>query len=189
VRLFVAVEIGDTLAARAADVSHELQRRASDAAPRAKVTWVPSDRLHLTIRFIGEVDEQTGAAVCEALRPPLAIDSFDLAFGGAGAFPKGGSPRVLWIGVTAGGDALLAIEREVASRLRPLGIEDEGRAYSPHLTLARVREPAGLRTARLLEGLTDREIGTVRVSAITLFQSKLSPKGPTYRPLLRTRLG
>ena len=91
--------------------------------------------------------------------------------------------------MTAGGDTLLAIEREVTSRLRPLGIEDEGRAYSPPLTLARVREPAGLRTARLLEGLTDREIGTVRVSAITLFQSKLSPKGPTYRPLLRTRLG
>ena len=187
-RLFVAVEIGEALAARAADVSRELQRRASDAAPRAKVTWVPADRLHLTIRFIGEVDDQRAAAVCEALRPPLAVDRFELALANAGAFPKGGSPRVLWIGVTAGRDALLAIEREVTSRLTPLGIEEEDRAYSPHLTLARVRESAGLRTARLLEGLTDREIGTVRVDAITLFQSKLSPTGPMYMSLLRTPL-
>ena len=187
-RLFVAVEIGETLAARAADVSHELQRRASAAAPRAKVTWVPADRLHLTIRFIGEVDEQTAAAVREALEPALAIDSFDLVLAGAGAFPKGGSPRVLWIAVTAGRQSLLAIEREVTSRLTPLGIEEEDRAYSPHLTLARVREPAGLKTERLLEGLTDRQIGTVGVDAITLFQSKLSPKGPTYIPLLRIPL-
>ena len=184
-RLFVAVEIGETLSARAAEVSRELQRRAADAAPRAKVTWVPADRLHLTVRFIGEVDDAKGQAVCEALRPALAVSAFDLTLDGAGAFPKGGSPRVLWIGVTAGREPLLAIDREIISRLTPLGIEEEERAYSPHLTLARVREPAGLRGAWLLEGLTDREIGTTRIDAITLFQSKLSPKGPTYTPLLR----
>jgi 2'-5' RNA ligase len=184
VRLFVAAEIGETLAARAAELSCELQRRADDAALRAKVTWVPADRLHLTVRFIGEVDDGRGQAVGGALKPALAVSAFDLTLYGAGAFPKGGSPRVLWIGVTGGREALLAIEREITSRLTPLGIEEEDRAYSPHLTLARVREPAGLRSARLLEGLTDRDIGTTRVDAITLFQSKLSPKGPTYAPLV-----
>jgi 2'-5' RNA ligase len=95
---------------------------------------------------------------------------------------------VLWVGVTGGREPLLAIEREITSRLTPLGIEEEERAYSPHLTLARVREPAGLRTARLLEGLTESEVGTTHIDAITLFQSKLSPKGPTYTPLLRIPL-
>jgi len=185
VRLFVAVDIGEALAARAAEVSRELQRRAGEAAPRAKITWVPADRLHLTVRFIGEVDDQNAPAVCAALRPPLAVGAFDLTLHGAGAFPKGGSPRVLWIGVTGGREPLVAIEREITSRLTPLGIEEEDRAYSPHLTLARVREPAGLRSARLLDGLTDREIGVARIDAITLFQSKLSPKGPSYTPLLR----
>ena len=187
-RLFVAVEIGDTLSARAAELSRELQRRAADVAPGAKITWIPADRLHLTVRFIGEVDDARAQAVCGALKPALAPGAFDLTLHGAGAFPKTGSPRVLWVGVTGGREPLLAIEREITSRLTPLGIEEEDRAYSPHLTLARVREPAGLRTARLLEGLTGGEIGTTRIDAITLFQSKLSPKGPTYTPLLRIPL-
>ena len=188
-RLFVAVEIGDTLAARAAELSRELRRRAGDAAPRARITWVPADRLHLTVRFIGEVEDERGEAVSTALQPPLAVNAFDLTLHGAGAFPKSGSPRVLWIGVTRGREPLVAIEREVTSRLTPLGIEEEARAYSPHLTVARLREPAGLRSARLLDGLTDREIGNTRIDAITLFQSKLSPKGPTYTPLVRAPLG
>jgi len=181
----VAAEIGKALAARAAALSGELQTRASDAAPRAKVTWVPADRLHLTIRFIGEVDDAKASAVCEALTAPIAVAPFDLTLVGVGAFPKGGSPRVLWVGITDGREELLAIERDVTRRLALLGIPEEERAYSPHLTLARVREPAGLRTVPLLEGLANRRVGTARIDAITLFQSKLSPKGPTYTPLLR----
>jgi 2'-5' RNA ligase len=185
VRLFVAVDIGAVLSARAAELSRELQGRAAEGAPRAKITWIPADRLHLTVRFIGEVDEEKAPAVCEALKAPVEVAAFDLTLAGAGAFPKGGSPRVLWAGVTEGREELLAIEQEVTSRLAPLGIPEEERGYSPHLTLARVREPAGLRTTRLLEGLMDHSIGTARIDAITLFQSKLSPKGPTYTPLLR----
>jgi 2'-5' RNA ligase len=144
--------------------------------------------LHLTVRFIGEVDDQTAAAVCRTLERPMAHVPFDLALAGIGAFPKGGSPRVLWIGTTDGGEELLAAEREVSRRLTGIGLQEEDRPYSPHLTLARVREPAGLRTSRLLEGLTDVQIGITRIGAITLFQSKLSPKGPTYTPLLRIPL-
>jgi 2'-5' RNA ligase len=120
---------------------------------------------------------------------PIHLVQFDLGLTGAGAFPKSGSPRVLWIGVIGGREELVAIEREVTLRLAPLGVPEEDRAYSPHLTLARVREPAGLRTATLLNGLTDRHVGTVRIAAITLFSSKLSPKGPAYTPLVRVGLG
>jgi RNA 2',3'-cyclic 3'-phosphodiesterase len=185
VRLFVAVEIGDALAARVAALSGELQRRGADAAPRARVTWIPGDRMHLTIRFIGEVDDDRAAAVREALAQPLAVGSFDLTLAGAGAFPKGGTPRVLWVGISGGREELLRVEREISGRLERLGIAPEERPYSPHLTLARVRDPAGLRSAALLDGLADQVLGSVRVDAITLFQSKLSPKGPTYTALLR----
>jgi 2'-5' RNA ligase len=189
VRLFVAAEIGDALAARAAELSRELQRRAADAAPSAKVTWIPADRLHLTVRFIGEVDDVRVAAIREALEAPLDIAPFSLTLAGAGAFPTGGAPRVLWAGVATGRDELLLAEREMTLRLASIGVPADQRAYSPHLTLARVREPAGLRSPRLLDGLTDTTLGTVRIDAITLFHSKLSPKGPTYTPLLRIRLG
>ena len=188
-RLFVAVEIGEALAARVAELSRALQRRAGDAAPHGKVTWVPPDRLHLTVRFIGEIDDGRAAAVGAALEPPLNVAPFDLTLAGAGAFPKSGSPRVLWVGVASGREELVAAEREISTRLARLGIPEEERPYSPHLTLARVREPAGLRSARLLDGLTDQSLGAVHVDAITLFHSKLSPKGPTYTPLLRIPMG
>ena len=187
-RLFVAVEIGQTLARRAANLSEELERRATAAARRAKVTWIPADRMHLTIRFIGEVDDERASMVRQALEDPLAVAPFSLTLRGAGTFPKSGTPRVVWLGVTEGREPLLRVEREITARLTPLGIPEENRAYSPHLTLARVRDPAGL-TVRLLDGLTDHRIGTTHIDAITLFQSKLSPKGPTYTALLHTPLG
>ena len=187
-RLFVAVEIGEKLARQAAKLSQELERRATAAARRAKVTWIPADRMHLTIRFIGEVDDGKASMVREALEKPLAVPPFSLTLCGAGTFPRSGTPRVVWLGVTEGQEQLLHVEREITARLIPLGIPEEDRAYSPHLTLARVREPAALKSARLLDGLTDHRVGTTRVEAITLFQSKLSPKGPTYTPLLQTPL-
>lgn len=181
----MAVDIGETLAARAAELGRELQRRAAASAAHAKITWVPADRLHLTVRFIGEVDDRQAAAVGAALQPPVAVAPFDLSLAGAGAFPGGGSPRVLWLGIADGRNALLAAERDISARLAKLGIAEEDRPYSPHLTLARVREPGGLRSARLLAGLTDQRIGTTRIDTITLFQSTLSPKGPTYTALVR----
>jgi len=126
--------------------------------------------------------------VRHALGAPLAVGPFRLTLCGVGTFPKSGTPRVVWLGVTEGGEQLLCVEREITARLTPLGIPEEDRAYRPHLTLARVRDPAGLKSTRLVDGLTDRRIGTTHIDTITLFQSKLSPKGPTYTPLLRTPL-
>ena len=187
-RLFVAAEIGEALAAQVEALSDALQKRTAKAVPRAKVTWIPSQRMHLTIRFIGEVDEMRAAAIGTAFEPPIDVAAFELTLAGAGTFPKSGAPRVVWVGVTRGVEELLAAERQISARLIRVGVPGEERSYSPHLTLARVREPAGLRSARLLEGLTETTIGTVWVDAITLFQSKLSPKGPTYLPLLRIPL-
>ena len=188
-RLFVAAEIGERLVSRAVELIRELEKRTADAAPRAQLTWLAANRLHITIRFIGEVDDVRAAAIVAALQPPLGVPPFDLTLAGMGAFPKSGPPRVVWTGIEHGRDDLIAVERELTSRLTTLAIPPEGRPYSPHLTLARVREAAGLRSASLLEGLEDRSLGTTRIDAITLFQSRLSPKGPTYVPLLRTALG
>ena len=185
-RLFVAAEIGEALAGCAAELIRELQTRTAGAAPRAKVTWIPADRLHLTIRFIGEVDDARAAAIRAALEPPLDVEPFALTRAGTGAFPKSGPPRVLWAGIEAGKADLIEAARDVTSRLATAGIAGDDRPYNPHLTLARVRDAAGLRSTALFEGLEDRRIGTTRVDAITLFQSKLSPKGPLYVPLLRT---
>jgi 2'-5' RNA ligase len=186
-RLFVGVEIGG-LAAAASALVDELRRRAERLAPRARITWISQDRFHLTVRFIGNVPDDAAAAIAAALAPVLSVAGFDLALAGVGSFPRTGKPQVLWSGVVAGHESLAKIERDVSDRLQVVGVPPEARAYRPHLTLGRVRDAAGLKSQPLFSGLEGRLLGTTRVEAITLFESRLSPKGPAYVPVQRTPL-
>jgi 2'-5' RNA ligase len=186
-RLFLAIDLGDEVLAAAAGIASELRRRIPDAAG-AKLTWVSPDRMHVTIRFIGEVTAATAEQIGVALGPPLAGSPFDVIWQGLGAFPGRRRPRVLICHATTGLDALRALEREVAARLATLGIPREQRPYTPHLTLARVREPGRMRPDEMFRGLEHERLGTSYVDAITLFESHLSPKGPAYVPLQRTAL-
>ena len=187
-RLFVGISLDPKVAAAAGALVEQLRRRAARLARASRITWIPDARLHLTVRFIGPVDEDRARVMREVLEPPLPIDPFDLTFEGAGAFPKSGAPRVLWVGVTAGRDGLDRVEREVTRRLATVNVPPEDRVYRPHLTLARVREAAGLRSAALFERVEGIALGTSHVDAITLFESRLSPKGPTYVALQTTAL-
>src|SRR5919109_768108 len=131
-RLFTAVEIGEAAQARAAALLDELRRRAGRSAPHAKLTWVAAERMHLTLRFIGEVDAGKGEQIVHALREPIAMRPFTVHWAGLGSFPPRGAPRVLWIGVQSGREALMAAERQVGARLERLGLAPEDRPYNPH---------------------------------------------------------
>ncbi|HET9195235.1 MAG TPA: RNA 2',3'-cyclic phosphodiesterase [Vicinamibacterales bacterium] len=187
-RLFVAVDIAPAVAEAAAALIEQLRERAIRLAPRSRISWVTADRLHVTVRFIGNVDADRADAVRRVLAPPLGQAPFDLTLAGVRAFPPKGPPRVLWSDVSNGREPLLAIEQRVGERLARTGIAAEERPYNPHLTLARVREAVGLRSAALLESAAETTLGTTAVEAITLFESRLSPKGPTYVALQRTSL-
>ncbi len=186
-RLFVGIELSAGVAAAAGDLVEVLRVRTARLAPHSRITWMTLERLHVTVRFIGHVDDRTVADIVEALRLPLGVERFDLTIAGAGAFPPKGAPRVVWAGITSGGDRLRAIERDVSDRLAAVGVEREQRPFSPHLTLARVREAGGLRSNLLLEGI-EAALGTTPVDAITLFESRLSPNGSNYRAIGRTSL-
>jgi 2'-5' RNA ligase len=188
VRLFVAVEIDHSVRVALGAFSAVLRRKAQTLAPSARIGWVALEQLHITLRFIGEVDDDKAAAIAGALLMPLEAEPFDLDAAGAGAFPERGAPRVLWAGVEGGVEGLANIEAEVSRRLAACAIAREGRAYRPHITLARVRDAAGLRSTALFETRADLRFGTSRVEAITLFQSRTSPKGAVYTPLHRTSL-
>ena len=187
-RLFIAAEIDPALARELTRVAGEVRARVDTHAPRAKLTWVPPDRLHFTVRFIGELDERRVSTIAGVLAAPLSLAPFDLTMAGIGAFPSRGRPRVIWAGISEGRHPMTALEAEVSARLATCGIPPEGREYSPHLTLARVRDAASLRARDVLEGVPQGPFGATRVDAITLFESRLSPKGPTYVPLQRTAL-
>ncbi|OFW16986.1 MAG: 2'-5' RNA ligase [Acidobacteria bacterium RIFCSPLOWO2_12_FULL_67_14] len=188
-RLFVAVELEPRVAAQIAECSRELRRRAEAMAPRARVSWVPPERLHVTVRFIGQADETRVTAIGSALEPALTTRRFDIVAAGMGAFPERGRPRVLWAGVTGGQDALGNLAREVSGRLESCGVARDERPFRPHVTLARIRDPGGLRSGPLLAGLVDQVFGSSPVDAITLFESRPSSSGHVDVPLRRTRLG
>lgn len=187
-RLFVAIELDEQVRHAAAQLIGQLTRRAARLAPRARIGWVLPERMHLTVRFIGHVDETQAERIRSVLHAPIDVPAFDLRIEGLGTFPPKGTPRVIWAGLASGREALGMVEEEVTARLKGVGVPPEDRPYSPHLTLARVKEPAGLKAAPLLEGIAPGLLGSVRVGACTLFESRLSPKGPTYVPLQRTAL-
>jgi 2'-5' RNA ligase len=186
-RLFVAIEMNRSVEEVAREVIADLCGRVARLAPRARVTWSNPERIHVTVRFIGEADEARVQNIRAALGPTIDAPAFDVTVEGVGAFPLRGAPRVFWAGLTDGRDNLLEVERAVSQRLESL-VPAEDRPYSPHLTLARVKEPGNLSRAALFEGLATRQFGRVHVDAITLFESRLSPKGATHVPLQRSAL-
>src|SRR2546426_3148753 len=187
-RLFVAIELGEQVLREGAKLVDELRKRADRRSPGARLTWVTPDRMPLTLRFLGEVSDERASDVLGTLRDPIPMEPFAVAWEGLGVFPPKGPPRVIWLGTGRGRDSVLELEKAVSDRLEPLGFEREARPYAPHLTLARVREAGGLRPIPLFEGIAGQSIGTTNVDAITLFQSQLSSKGPTYVSMLRPPL-
>ena len=187
-KLFTGIELAPAVARAAGTLIDELKRKAEQQAPRARVTWVTEERLHVTVRFIGHTDEAGYDRIRAVLEPPIDVAPFAFIVERLGSFPPSGQPRVLWAGISGDEASLRSLEHEVTARLVPAGIPPEPRDYNPHLTLGRVKEAGGLKAATLFRDRTDIVLGTTSVQAITLFESRVSSKGPTYVPLQKTLL-
>ena len=186
-RIFIGVELGDTVRESAAGIAASLRRH---LGARVDARWIPPHNLHITLRFIGEVAPDRAEEILRAVGHPFTSERFDVHVAGAGAFPPAGAPRVFWLGVASGAEGLARLHAEIAGRLLPLGIEPERRPYSAHLTVARVKECRGRDYRELrasLRGIA-ADAGTSSVRAVTVFRSCLSPKGATYEALLRVPL-
>jgi 2'-5' RNA ligase len=144
--------------------------------------------VHLTVRFLGDVDDGTVRRLDEVLTPSIPVAPFAAALGRMVVAPPAGRPRGIWIEV-ADQDDLAAVAAHVGNRLTAVpGLASEGRPYRPHVTIARVRHGSRPSLRAALERVGPRELGALRVDAITLFESRLSPEGPTYLPRRRTPL-
>src|SRR4051812_15444710 len=184
-RLFVAIELDE--AARAA-IAEEQQRLAATfrdrgAAPR----FVTPEHMHLTLVFIGEVPQERAPSIVAAASEAIAMPPFAVAFGGIGMFPSRGAPRVLWLGVADGAREGMRLQSVVASRLEAAGGPSGARPFHPHLTLARWKESRAADRPRA-DARTPAMVARVEASAVTLFQSRLSPKGSSYTVLGRAEL-
>lgn len=170
---------------RVVDLSRAL-RKAVEAAGW-KASWVPPPNLHLTLRFLGDVDAGTVPAISDALaavarrHAPLKLAVRDLV-----AFPDRNAPRVLALDVADGREALAALARDVEGACFELGFPREKRPFHAHLTLARVKHQAGALDAVALPRL-DAGLGVVQ--EITLYRSDLLRTGAEYHALSRHALG
>lgn len=180
-RLFVAAEIPPAVRDAIAALIDEMRRE----LPGLK--WVRPESIHVTLRFLGEVNEADLPRLTGALRPGIAgaAGPFDVAVAGAGVFPDRGRPRVLWVGLREETGKLVTLQSAVGRTIDGLGlpgVRRDDRPFRPHLTVARMgegRPPARLGEA--LERRRDAALGRFTVASLWLYRSLLKPAGAEYQ--------
>lgn len=185
-RLFIAADL--PVAVRDALAAEQARIKAALADSGSSLKWVKPEHAHLTLVFIGNVEDAGVPAVIDAVAADIDLPPFTATFEGAGAFPPRGAPRVLWIGVGSGASELVELQRVIASRIAALGLPVEDRAFHPHLTLARWRESRPADRRRALGVAPRGAVARAHIDGATLYQSRLSPSGPTYTALARANL-
>ena len=157
-----------------------------DEFPAAR--WIPPENQHVTIKFLGAVEEprmQSLVDACRGLAPGLA--SGPATMSGLGVFPAARRATVLWAGIVDASGGLAALEGSVAARCAELGWPREKRPFSPHLTLARFRAPTRVDPTTLSAGAIEGQEWPI--DRFQLYRSRLSPKGARYEVLHEFVLG
>ena len=177
-RLFVGVALSASVRETLAECL--LEERVRKLAP-AGLRWLSPENWHVTLQFLGSVDEDAVAAVREACRRAAhARSRFAIELGGIGAFGSARRARIVWIGVTQGHDELGALFEALIAQTEPLGFEREQRAFRAHATVARLKTP--MRVEKLLAAIQLPAL-PMPVHELTLFRSHLSSQGARYEPL------
>ncbi|HVF42197.1 MAG TPA: RNA 2',3'-cyclic phosphodiesterase, partial [Pyrinomonadaceae bacterium] len=141
-RVFCAVELPDGLRSRVAERARRLRAEFLDA----RASWEKPEKLHLTLKFLGDVEPARVEALSgAAARAAAGVEPFELIIDAPGAFPPRGQPRVLWLGVVDASERLGLMRSALETECAAAGFPRESRAFKPHLTLARVRSPRGAR--------------------------------------------
>lgn len=185
IRTFIAIKIPAAVQEKLGGIQDKLRKA------DAQVSWVKPDSIHLTLKFLGDVEEAQIPAILEAMQASAkTVKPFQLQIGYAGAFPNMSFPRVIWIGVTDDdGGSLKALEADLSSRLKTQDFQDEGGRFQPHLTLGRVRSQKNKSTLfRAIEAIVNIWVGTVSVDALYLIRSELKSTGSEYTDIGEVKL-
>ncbi len=184
-RTFIAVDLGKAIKQKCLALQDTLARTGTP------VKWVGEENIHLTLLFLGEVTDRDVPALCRAVAQVCANrDSFAITVEKLGCFPNPRRPRVVWVGVGAGAETLIALHDALEPPLLELGCyRREERRYTPHVTLGRVESDTG--TEKLVAALNKQahwQGGQTVVGEVLVFSSELKPDGPVYTVLSRARL-
>ncbi|HUO76090.1 MAG TPA: RNA 2',3'-cyclic phosphodiesterase [Thermodesulfovibrionales bacterium] len=174
-RSFIAINLDDSLRSEIDRATTALKSGIWD------VKWVSPANLHITLKFLGEIPENTVTELKETLSSVVSHhESFALRFKGVGIFPDKRRPRVIWIDLLEA-EKLIKLQKEVENSLLTLGFKMEDRPFSPHLTIGRIRSSAGKESLlRAVETLKDKDFGNIGVNNVSLMKSDLKPGGAQY---------
>jgi 2'-5' RNA ligase len=178
-RSFIAVELSKDIAEGVRRIQAGLRDRAEG------VGWVRPEGIHLTLKFLGEVDPGRIEGIASRAEASVkARGPFFIGVRGCGGFPNPRHPRVIWIGIDDPSGALKEMQARVEQGMEEMGFTREERKYTPHLTIGRLRSGKGKgEVAQALEAMTGCDLGTMEVREICLFRSQLKPTGAEYTKL------
>lgn len=185
-RLFVGVPVAPAVAHALAGVAETLARRARGGS--VALRWAPPAGYHVTLAFLGAARPEAVTAVrARLLEVAAGGRGFRFRTHRLGGFPSLERAAVLWAGIEDQSGELTRLADAVATAMADLGFARDRRAYHPHVTLARLGEPASV--AELALPLSEQVFGETRCDSLTLFESVTTPHGSEYRPIVRAALG
>jgi 2'-5' RNA ligase len=178
-RSFFAVELSVEIAAGVRRIQGALRECASG------VRWVRPEGIHLTLKFLGEVEPDRIEVIVQKAEDTIhGISPFAVAIRGGGGFPTPKNPRVIWIGVEDHSGMLTQLQARLEAGMAEIGFTQERRGYTPHLTVGRLRSGKGSKTvAQVLDALKASYLGSMEVQEVILFRSHLKPTGAEYTKL------
>jgi len=178
-RAFVAIPVP----AMVTDFVHQIQKRLD--SPAVNVRWVRADNLHLTLKFMGDVDPSSVGVIADQMDAVAhATAPFELNASGFGGFPNQRRARVLWVGLGGDVGCLKATWEMLEKGLAKVSFNREKRRFNPHLTIGRTRRRIDLQTLGLsLDALADMTSDSFKVDRLLLIKSVLKPTGAEYTPL------
>ena len=190
-RAFIAIKLSEELKGQIGELQAELKRRAFGLDG---LGWVRPEGIHLTLRFLGDIAEERVEALGAMLRDVTAgMKPFALDARGIGVFPNPRAPRVIWLGLQGMPESMESLRRmhaKIEDGVAGLGFSQESRAFTAHLTLARVRDRrSGAALAKVLEANQDRAVGSFLATSVGLIKSELRPAGAAYTTLVEVPFG
>ena len=185
IRSFLAIEIPVTVLEKIEKIQEDLK------SSRADVRWVNPGKIHLTLKFFGNIEESKVESIVESIGGPVHTTSpFSLQAKGLGAFPHFRNPRVVWLGLVDRQQILIPLQKQLEDQLEKIGFQREDRPFQPHLTLGRTTSSRGRdELVGRMEKYREEEFGEFQVEGVTLFKSELNPSGPIYTRLKELKFG
>ena len=187
IRAFIAIELPDAVKRELGQLEAQLK-----SGKQSWVKWVDPNSIHLTLKFLGNITSNSIGEITRAIEEAArGIPPFQLEVKGVGVFPNLKRVQVVWVGLSGEIDKLSQLQQRLESTLEHLGFAPEARKFTPHLTLARVRNQATgeerQRFGQLIAG-TSFEAGIIKVEAINLMRSQLTREGAIYSRISSVRL-